>query len=137
MQKDFRAEYTGTDDTITIQITEEGDMDAQVLHPTSQEKVLFYLMNMPFGVKKMSGTIENLVETSCNPGILKLYGDELFIQTSIRSSVGTAKEALSHKIQYLTEFLGGEYETEGAYPAWEYRKASPLRAKMVELYNNM
>ena len=74
MQKDFRAEYTGTDDTITIQITEEGDMDAQVLHPTSQEKVLFYLMNMPFGVKKMSGTIENLVETSCNPGILKLYG---------------------------------------------------------------
>lgn len=41
MQKDFRAEYTGTDDTITIQITEEGDMDAQVLHPTSQEKVLF------------------------------------------------------------------------------------------------
>lgn len=61
----------------------------------------------------MSGTIENLVETSCNPGILKLYGDELFVQTSIRSSVGTAKEALSHKIQYLTEFLGGEYETEG------------------------
>ena len=137
MQKDFRAEYTGTDDTITIQITEEGDMDAQVLHPTSQEKVLFYLMNMPFGVKKMSGTIENLVETSCNPGILKLYGDELFVQTSIRSSVGTAKEALSHKIQYLTEFLGGEYETEGAYPAWEYRKASPLRDKMVEIYKNM
>lgn len=82
----------------------------------------------------MSGTIENLVETSCNPGILKLYGDELFVQTSIRSSVGTAKEALSHKIQYLTEFLGGEYETEGAYPAWEYRKASPLRDKMVEIY---
>ena len=112
-------------------------MDAQVLHPTSQEKVLFYLMNMPFGVKKMSGTIENLVETSCNPGILKLYGDELFVQTSIRSSVGTAKEALSHKIQYLTEFLGGEYETEGAYPAWEYRKVSPLRDKMVEIYKNM
>ena len=48
-----------------------------------------------------------------------------------------AKEALSHKIQYLTEFLGGEYETEGAYPAWEYRKASPLRDKMVEIYKNM
>ena len=113
MQKDFRAEYTGTDDTITIQITEEGDMDAQVLHPTSQEKVLFYLMNMPFGVKKMSGTIENLVETSCNPGILKLYGDELFVQTSIRSSVGTAKEALSHKIQYLTEFLEANMRLRG------------------------
>lgn len=85
----------------------------------------------------MSGTIEGLVETSCNPGILKLYGDELFVQTSIRSAVGTAKEALSHKIQYLTEFLGGEYDTEGDYPAWEYRKDSPLRDKMVEVYRDL
>ncbi len=137
IQRDLRQEYSGTDDNITIKVTEEGDDNGQVLHPTSQEKVLFYLMNMPFGVKKMSGTMEGLVETSSNPGILKLYGDELFVQTSIRSSVGSAKEALSHKVQYLTEFLGGEYETEGAYPAWEYRKDSPLRDKMVEVYKNM
>ena len=137
MQKDFREEYTGSDENITIQVTKEGEADASVLHPTSQEKVIFYLMNLPFGVKKMSGTIEGLVETSCNPGILKLYGDELFVQTSIRSAVGTAKEALSHKIQYLTEFLGGEYDTEGDYPAWEYRKDSPLRDKMVEVYRDL
>ena len=137
MQKDFREEYTGSDENITIQATKEGEADASVLHPTSQEKVIFYLMNLPFGVKKMSGTIEGLVETSCNPGILKLYGDELFVQTSIRSAVGTAKEALSHKIQYLTEFLGGEYDTEGDYPAWEYRKDSPLRDKMVEVYRDL
>ena len=85
----------------------------------------------------MSGTIEGLVETSCNPGIMKLYRDELFVQTSIRSSVGSAKEALSHKIQYLSEFLGGEYDTEGNYPAWEYRKDSGLRDKMVEVYKEM
>lgn len=137
MQKDFREEYTGSDENITIQVTKEGEADASVLHPTSQEKVIFYLMNLPFGVKKMSGTIEGLVETSCNPGILKLYVDELFVQTSIRSSVGTAKDALSHKIQYLTEFLGGEYDTEGDYPAWEYRKDSPLRDKMVEVYRDL
>ncbi|MDD5803313.1 MAG: beta-Ala-His dipeptidase, partial [Clostridia bacterium] len=137
MQKEFREEYTGSDEGITIQVTDEGETEAEVLHPTSQEKVIFYLMNLPFGVKKMSGTIDGLVETSCNPGILKLYRDELFVQTSIRSSVGTAKEALSHKIQYLTEFLGGEYDTEGDYPAWEYRKDSKLRDKMVEVYKEM
>ena len=47
------------------------------------------------------------------------------------------KHSLYNRFQYLTEFLGGEYETEGAYPAWEYRKASPLRDKMVEIYKNM
>ena len=82
----------------------------------------------------MSGTLEGLVETSCNPGILKLYGDELFVQTSIRSSVGTAKEALSHKIQYLTEFLGGEYDTEGDYPAWEYRDLYGKELKVVAIH---
>ena len=137
MQAAFREEYAGSDENITIQVTKEGNEDAEVLHPTSQEKVIFFLMNLPFGVKKMSGTIEGLVETSCNPGIMKLYRDELFVQTSIRSSVGSAKEALSHKIQYLSEFLGGEYDTEGNYPAWEYRKDSGLRDKMVEVYKEM
>ena len=137
MQAAFREEYAGSDENITIQVTKEGNEDAEVLHPTSQEKVIFFLMNFPFGVKKMSGTIEGLVETSCNPGIMKLYRDELFVQTSIRSSVGSAKEALSHKIQYLSEFLGGEYDTEGNYPAWEYRKDSGLRDKMVEVYKEM
>ena len=32
---------------------------------------------------------------------------------------------------------GGEYEIKGAYPAWEYRKDSPLRDKMVEVYEQM
>ena len=137
MQTSFREEYTGSDESISIQIKEEGAESAEVLHPTSQEKVIFFLMNLPYGVKKMSGTIEGLVETSSNPGILKLYKDELFVQTSIRSSIGSAKKALSHKLQYLTEFLGGEYDTEGEYPAWEYRKDSILRDKMVELYKEM
>ena len=137
MQKAFREEYTGSDETITIQVTEEGEKEEMVLHPTSQEKVLFFLMQVPFGVKKMSGTIKGLVETSSNPGIVKLEKDQLYVVTSVRSSVGTARDALSHKIQYLTEFLGGEYTVDGAYPAWEYRKDSPLRDKMVAVYENM
>lgn len=52
MQKDFREEYTGSDENITIQVTKEGEADASVLHPTSQEKVIFYLMNLPFGSEK-------------------------------------------------------------------------------------
>ena len=94
-------------------------------------------MNLPFGIKKMSGTIDGLVETSCNPGIVKLKEDHLYTVTSVRSSVGAARDALSRKIQYLTEFLGGDYYAEGVYPAWEYRKDSPLRDTMVRVYQEM
>ena len=137
MQAAWREEYAGTDEGITVTVTEEGEQDVKVLHPTSKEKVVFFLVNVPYGVQKMSGTIKGLVETSTNIGILKTSENEVLGSSSIRSSVETARDALSDKIEYLTEFLGGEYERQGVYPAWEYRKDSPLRDKMVEVYEEM
>lgn len=137
LQKGFREEYAGTDEGITVEITDLGVASAKVLHPTSREKVLFFLMEVPFGIQKMSGSIDGLVETSTNIGIVKLGEDEFLGSSSIRSSVEAAGAALSDKICYLTEFLGGEYTVQGAYPAWEYRKDSPLRDQMVEVYEEM
>ena len=137
MQAAWREEYAGTDEGITVTVTEEGEQDVKVLHPTSKEKVVFFLVNVPYGVQKMSGTIKGLVETSTNIGILKTSENEVLGSSSIRSSVETARDALSDKIEYLTEFLGGEYERQGVYPAWKYRKDSPLRDKMVEVYEEM
>lgn len=137
LQKGFREEYAGTDEGITVEITDLGVASAKVLHPTSREKVLFFLMEVPFGIQKMSGSIDGLVETSTNIGIVKLGEDEFLGSSSVRSSVEAAGAALSDKICYLTEFLGGEYTVQGAYPAWEYRKASPLRDQMVEVYEEM
>ena len=137
LQEQLREEYTGSDENITFEITEKGTATAEVLHPTSQEKIVFYLQNVPFGIQKMSGTIKGLVETSSNIGILRLDRDELFASSSVRSSVDAACSALSDKIEYLTEFLGGDYEVQGAYPAWEYRKESPLRDKMVAVFEEM
>ena len=137
VQEELREEYAGSDAGITIQIGEMGASSEMVLHPTSREKVLFYLMEVPFGIQKMSGSIEGLVETSTNIGIVKLSDDEFFGSSGVRSSVEAARDALSDKIQYLTEFVGGSYEIQGAYPAWEYRKDSSLRDQMVEVYEEM
>ena len=137
LQEQIREEYTGSDENITIEVKENGVGTAQVLHPTSQEKIVFYLQNVPFGIQKMSGTIKGLVESSSNIGILRLDEDELFASSSVRSTVDAACSAISDKIEYLTEFLGGDYEVQGAYPAWEYRKDSPLRDKMVEIFEEM
>lgn len=137
LQTRLREEYAGSDENITVSVAEMGVSTERVLHPTSREKVLFYLMNVPYGIQKMSGTIEGLVETSTNIGILKLSEEELSASSGVRSSVEAARDALSDKIEYLTEFLGGEYEIQGAYPAWEYRRESALRDKMVEVYEEV
>ena len=135
--ENLRKEYTGTDEGVTVTVTEKGTATEEVLHPTSREKVLFFLNNYPNGIQKMCGFIDGLVETSCNVGITEMTEGYLVCSASVRSSVGTAKSALAGRIQYLTEFLGGDYNKEGDYPSWEYRADSKLRPIMVDVFKEM
>ncbi len=137
LQKDIRQEYSGTDDGISICVERKGERKQKVLDPVSKQKLVFFLVQIPYGIQKMSGEIPGLVETSINPGILELGEENCNVVCSIRSSVKSAKEALTQKIQYLTEFLGGSCELEGDYPAWEYKKDSRLRQIMVATYEEL
>lgn len=135
--ENLRKEYSGSDEGITVTVEDRGEGREPVLHPVSQEKVLFFLLHYPNGIQKMCGYIENLVETSCNLGITKLTSEDFRCSASVRSSVATEKKALADKIAYLTEFLGGEYKAQGDYPAWEYKQDSRLRPYMVNIYEKL
>lgn len=133
----LQKEYTGSDENIQVHVEVQEESTKQVLHPASQEKVLFFLIHYPNGIRKMCGFIEGLVETSCNVGIVRLMPSTFICETSVRSSVGSEKRALADQIRYLTEFLGGEYDEDGSYPAWEYKKDSVLRPLMTKVYEEM
>ena len=137
LQNDWRTEYTGTDEGITVTVKKIGETTEKALEQVSQEKIIFFLVQVPYGIQKMSGSIEGLVETSINPGILMLNEEECKIVSSVRSSIDSAKDALTAKVCYLSEFLGGDCVTEGDYPAWEYRKESKLRDIMVDSYKEL
>ena len=100
VQGAWREEYAGTDEGITVTVEDEGKQEVRVLHPTSKEKVIFFLVNVPYGVQKMSGTIKGLVETSTNIGILKTSENEVMGSSSIRSSVETARDSLSDGVPW-------------------------------------
>ncbi len=61
----------------------------------------------------------------------------LLAEFSVRSSLESAKHALIGKLRAVTELAGGSNEVTGDYPGWAYRKDSPLRDKMVALYEKM
>ena len=137
LEKDLRNEYLGTDEGITVKINTFDTCSADVLHPTSQSKIIFFLRNIPWAIQKMSGSVEGLVETSNNLGIIRLTADEFTGESGVRSSVGSAKYDIADKIRHLTEFLGGEYTQDSDYPAWEYRADSPLRDLAVKVYTEL
>ena len=108
-----------------------------VLANESRDKVITYLMSVPNGIQNMSMSVPGLVETSLNLGILELRADHLFVQHSVRSSVGTRKEYVVKRLTLLADALGGSVECKGGYPAWEYREDSEVRDKAVRLYKEM
>ena len=99
-------------------------------------KIIALLNAAPNGVQAWSQDIEGLVQTSLNLGIMTL-GDELKLTFAVRSSVNAEKRELLSKLEELAKFYEGGYSEMGDYPAWEYRKDSPLRDTMVRIYQQM
>ncbi len=133
----YKNEYIVSDSNLSIRACKNGKKEAKVLVPTVQEKLIFLLVNLPNGVQNWSMDIHGLVETSLNIGIARLEKEEAIFTISVRSSVKSRKYALSAQIKYLAEFLGGEYQVNGDYPEWEYKRDSNLRELAFRVYQEM
>lgn len=100
-------------------------------------RIAEFLSTVPNGVQKMSSDIAGLVQTSLNLGILKVEDGALVATFAVRSSVGKEKTELLANLESVAKHFGGSFESHGHYPAWEYRKDSPLRDTMVRVYESM
>ena len=133
----LRREYAATDGGISIRIGEEEDGEWEAFSGKSTEKITAILYLMPNGIQRMSADIPGLVQTSLNLGILGTEGSCVSFDYSIRSSVGSEKTVIVDRVCLLLSVLGAEYTVSGEYPAWEYRKDSALRDRMVRIYEKM
>lgn len=109
----------------------------EALDGESTRRAAAFLFSAPDGVQRMSADIEGLVETSLNLGILRLTQKGVEADQSIRSSLASSRDALRDRIAALTRLAGGTVSCHGEYPAWEYRKESPLRDAMIARYREM
>jgi len=130
-------EYAVTDKNVSVSIERLMQLPGDMLDEESTRQAVLLVNALPNGIQSMSADVENLVETSLNLGILKLEKEEIRLQYSVRSSVGSAKDSLNDKLTYVTTGLGGSVEITGIYPAWEYKRNSALRDKAVSIYEKM
>ena len=132
MEQALRVEYAVTDPGVSVRMepgVPETPMDAD-----STLRVLCLLENVPFGVQAMSPDVAGLVQTSLNLGILTTSADRVEAAFCVRSSVESQKLMLTDRLQCLTEQLGGTIEISGDYPGWAFRRESPLRDLLTEVY---
>lgn len=136
-EKEIQAELSAKDKDFYFSLEERGEGKALCLNPKDTEKAAAFLCALPNGVQAMSADMPGLVETSLNLGILKTEETGMLAEFSVRSSVESAKYALIDRLCAVTALAGGSNEVTGDYPGWKFRKDSPLREKMVALYEKM
>ena len=125
-----------SDDSIRSLLTSEEENELAVMTEDTS-KVLSLICAMPDGVQAMSASVEGLVETSLNLGILKFEGDRVTLEQSVRSSVESSKEHLIRRLILIARSFGAVVTVSGTYPGWKYREHSALRDHMVEVYEKM
>lgn len=119
---------------ITATVSDEKISEYLVFTKQDTLMVCELLRDLPNGVVGMSSTMEGLVETSTNIGIVRMKDHEISITAALRSSVLKEKEKLLQKMQQIFKAYGFETGTHGDYPGWEYDATSPLCQKAAELY---
>lgn len=137
LEAQIKAEYEVTDPQLRITADVKDCSRQDVLAEKSAKEVLTALRTLPNGIIKMSGDIEGLVQTSLNLGILTGSEGEAELSYSVRSAVKSEKDDLIDRLRCLTEYLGGICQVSGEYPAWEYRRSSPLRDVMTDVYERL
>ncbi len=134
LQQEIRQEYD--EPNAVVRADDVDALGGNALSTEDTAKVIALLCSVPNGVQAWSEDIPGLVQTSLNLGILHL-DEELRMTFAVRSSVNREKEELLTKLRELADFYGARYSQTGEYPAWEYRKDSPLRDTMVRIYSRM
>lgn len=130
-------ELSSKDPDFDIAVAELGKGRFSCVDTADTRRTAAFLNALPNGVQAMSADMPGLVETSLNLGILDLCGQGIHAGFSVRSSVESAKRALIAKLASVAALAGSSCQVTGDYPGWKYRTDSPLREKMVALYEKM
>ena len=128
-----QAEYAAVEDSISIKA--EKIAPAAEIFPDSLAKALMAAMvACPDGVDKMSMAMEGLVQTSNNMARVVSDGNTIKVQTLVRSSVRSEKEALADAIKATLEFAGFSVVLSGSYDGWNPNMESPILKAMLSSY---
>lgn len=132
----LKKEYAATEPD-AFALLEKTALPSSCSDESGTKKLIFALMQAPFGVYAMNPNIPGLVQTSLNLASAELENSTLKLAFMVRSNTGSGKQILVRQLTLLAEYLGGTIRLEDDYPAWEYTRDSLLRDRMIQAYQDI
>lgn len=133
----YKAELSAKEPTLQV-TAEETEMPAFIMDTCTQFRLTNSILACPNGAVRMIDSMPDTVETSNNLAIVQSQDGKIVINTLLRSSVETAKDALAQSLQAVFELADAdEILFDGAYPGWKPNPDSAILKEMLELYQQM
>ena len=129
-------EFRSTEPGLTIELVKT-EMPSSLIDEKTHHNLLDALFACAHGVLAMSREIENFVETSTNLASVKMDDNQIYICTSQRSSVESAKLAAAQKIESTFRMIGAHVSHSDGYPGWTPNPDSKVLKVGVETYKRM
>lgn len=128
-----KAELAMKEPDMTCDI-QEAAVPATWIDRETQKNFINAVNGCPHGVMRMSDAMEGLVETSTNLAIIKSENGIIRVESLMRSSVDSAKEALGEMIASVFELAGAEIGFGGTYPGWKPNPDSEVLKLAQKVY---
>ncbi|MDZ7739503.1 MAG: aminoacyl-histidine dipeptidase [Bacteroidales bacterium] len=116
--EDMRRKYKDTEPDMDISISGSEPVSS-LIDLNTQRSLLRALDECPHGVISWSKNMEGLVETSTNLASVKFIDGHIKIVTSQRSSVDSAKNEISQRINKIFSENNAIVHHSDGYPGWE------------------
>lgn len=129
----FKDEFAVADSGIFIEINETVKGE-KIFDTKTKNSIIDLLRLIPDGVQTMSASIEGLVESSNNIGVLETDSEKIIISNAVRSSVKSLKSELNSRIGTISKLTGAEMKLIADYPEWQYKIDSPIRDLMSQVF---
>ena len=132
----FEEEYKGIEEHINITATEL-PAPATIIPADISTKVAKAILATPNGVYRYIPTIPDIVETSCNLGIVKINDGKGEVDVLVRGSLDSKLDELASMATAALELGGFTVEHTGHYPAWQPDVNSPIVKTIEKVYKDV
>lgn len=133
----LKDEYHVNDNGVNVTLVKKEKKENKVFSKDTTLKSIRAINLIPDGVDTYSLDMKGLVQSSTNLGVVVTEEEKIVFSSSTRSSVKTLKTKLLDEISDIAEVLGGEFEIQAPYPAWQYNPNSKIREICSDVYKNM
>ncbi len=136
MAETIRLELGESDAGFCVGVEGIGETKEQMSTKDTKD-IVSLLMIAPNGVLSMSHSMETLVETSVNMGVIRTNGNAVVFTFSPRSSVESKQDETENRIRLLGEAFSCDIRSYNRYPGWKYNPDSKARIVLQQVYREL